>query len=275
MKILSIKPQQAEMTRSLLMPELIDAIKKDLPVTALVAVENGRAVGAIGGAADDEIFRILSIFVHQNYRNRGIGKALVGEIENIVESTGMLIRAEYTRERSDHESLKHFFSRCGYREDIRPIPGYYIGYVSNLVDSSDRAILPELCRILPFSEVSEKALEAAEKTAREDDVDVPEEGLFSEEILRDISHVVLYDGEVYAFIVLEQPSEGMLTVEALYSRIKDRGTMLAMITAAAKAVKERYSPDTKIAMLILNKETDRLMQKVLRDAKASSFTFIK
>ncbi len=275
MKILSIRPDQAEMLKSLIIPEIIEAIKKKLPVTALVAVENGKAVGAIGGAADGSVFRLMSIFVSREYRNQGIGKALISKLERIVEPTGLMIRAEYTREHSDHYTLQKFFSQCGYREDLRPIPGYYIGYVSNLVEPRKQALLPELCSILPFSEIPDKYFEKAEKMASDAEAPIPEGGLLSEKVSRELSYAIVYQKEIKAYIAISQQDEELLTVEALYSEVKDPRIMMSMVGEAAKKMKETHKPDAKIAMLILNKESDKVMRLTLKDAAASSFTFIK
>lgn len=275
MKILSIRPKQAEMARSLLVPEVIAAIKKGLPVTALVAVENGRAVGAIGGAADGNIFTIMSVFVNDDHRHKGIGRALVAKLEQIVEPLGLLIRAEYTRERSDHNSLQGFFLRCGYREDIRPIPGYYIGYVRDLIDEERHAMLPEACAALPFSEISEKCIREADERFMHHGAYLPEGGLASSEIVKDISYAVLFEEAIRAYIALEQPAEDMLTVESVSSDTKDSRIITGVVKAAARKIKSTYSPDTKIAMEIFDKEQDRIFQLMIRDAKASSFTFIK
>ena len=68
MNIYTIRPEQADMASSLLLPEVTEAIKEGLPVTSLIATDNGRAVGALAGAIDDEGFHIVSLYVHPTFR---------------------------------------------------------------------------------------------------------------------------------------------------------------------------------------------------------------
>ncbi len=57
------KGKRVQDVAGMLSPEVVSAIKKDLPVTALAVVKDGTVVGALGGEIDTDTFYIVSIFV--------------------------------------------------------------------------------------------------------------------------------------------------------------------------------------------------------------------
>ena len=62
---------------SMLAPEIVSAIKDDLPVTALAVVDGDIAVGALGGIVSQNSFEIISIYVAPQDRRKGAGTALM------------------------------------------------------------------------------------------------------------------------------------------------------------------------------------------------------
>jgi len=87
----------------------------------LVAMDEARRVvgfllGARETTARDEIFCVQWVCVRPDIQGRGIGRALLEELDRTLETLG--VRSSYlltVRERS----LETFYERCGYRRDPR------------------------------------------------------------------------------------------------------------------------------------------------------------
>ena len=57
-KIYPVLADQVNKVDSLLLPEIVEALKRKLPITAFVAVDKNTAVGAIAGFIDGDTFEI-------------------------------------------------------------------------------------------------------------------------------------------------------------------------------------------------------------------------
>ena len=71
--ITQITEKKIDDVSGMLAPEVVSAIKKGLPATALAVVEDGTVVGALGGAVDTDTFEIISIYVAHDSRRAGAG----------------------------------------------------------------------------------------------------------------------------------------------------------------------------------------------------------
>lgn len=267
MRLFSIKNGQAKEAKSLLLPDTVKAIERGLPVTAIIAEEDERAVGAAAGIADGDVFRLLSIYVEPEYRKMGIGRALLEKLEEIVAVTGRLIRAEYTAVSKDLEELAPFFLRLGYRDDAQHRPGYYIGNIGAL--NEDESI-PNLPNNFTLS-----FLDAISATALRDLRERTEIDFTADTVLMDVSSAVLMEGEIKAYIVVERVDENLLKVEEIDSEITDSRILSAMVLTTCRRLKEKFDPEAKLAVLVLGDKPSRTLWSVMGDAANCSYTFIR
>ena len=70
-KIYPIGQEEAEKAGQFLVKEAEETLAKGLPLTALVAVIDGEAVGALAGAINEHIFEIWSLYVEPGHRRKG------------------------------------------------------------------------------------------------------------------------------------------------------------------------------------------------------------
>jgi len=102
-------------------PSLINFLYANFRETFLV-VEVGEIAGYVIGISDDKEGHIISIAVKENYRNLGIGKALMdGIIENFRNKEISCVRLEV---RESNTRAITFYKRLGFTEK-ELIPSYY------------------------------------------------------------------------------------------------------------------------------------------------------
>ncbi len=119
-----ITKKGADSAASMLAPEIVSAIKDDLPVTAFAAVNDGVAVGALGGVVNRNAFEIISVYVAPQDRRKGAGTALMKALFQLCEDMELEVRAEYTPVDEEGRTLEPFFDFLGFRQESVMFPAY-------------------------------------------------------------------------------------------------------------------------------------------------------
>ncbi len=223
-----ITGEEAEKAGGLLSEQVVSALKKEMPVTALAAIMDNMPVGAIAGFIDEEVFEIKSLFVDQEYRRQGVGRALYEKLEELVEEEDIAIRVQYTQENRDNETLLPFFKAMGFKVDNISYPSFYIGYLEDL--NVDYKLAKKVDgRILSFSEVKRSVLNNASNVSLQAGYPVPEGGLTDLAIDRDLSYCIVKDDKVGAYITVEDLHDGLLEVPAVWSGLDNPMETLSMV----------------------------------------------
>ena len=81
----------------------------------LYACDGETPCGAIGAAKKEGALHAVSLFVAKEYRRRGIGSRLIGELEKLAESLGFPgIFVSYACMAETVPQLDSFFTKCSY-----------------------------------------------------------------------------------------------------------------------------------------------------------------
>ena len=284
-KIYPIGQEEAEKAGQFLVKEAEETLAKGLPLTALVAVIDGEAVGALAGAINEHIFEIWSLYVEPGHRRKGAGRALVDALEKLLESVagdttsvaGMPIRARYTSVSDDNKTLRPFFLKLGFMEDPIPHPMYYVGYLDDLKSRekiSSRS-LTRVSGIVPFSQTEDKLLRLASNVSAQQGYPMPEGGLLSGSVNRDLSFCIVREGKIGAYVTVEEIEEDLLEVSALWSGLDNPMELLSMLITLIDALRKKYSPETRVAMLATNERADKLVDYLFRYVEPRSFRMVK
>ena len=284
-KIYPVGQEDAEKVEAYLTKETAELLARGLPLTAFVAVLDGEAVGALAGAVDGYVFEIWSLYVVPEYRRKGAGTALVGALEKLLESAGedmtgvagMPIRARYTSMSEDNKTLRPFFLKLGFMEDPIPHPMYYVGYLDDLKSRekiSSRS-LTRVSGIVPFSQTEDKLLRLASNVSAQQGYPMPEGGLLSGSVNRDLSFCIVRDGKIGAYVTVEEIEEDLLEVSALWSGLDNPMELLSMLITLIDALRKKYSPETRVAMLATNERADKLVDYLFRYVEPRSFRMVK
>ncbi len=92
--------------------EIINRKTEQDPESIIIAKENDRVVGSIFFVYDPWMSSIFRLCVHPEYRNKGIGSALMDKAEENLRDRGVETVGIYVEK--DNESID-FYSRRGYK----------------------------------------------------------------------------------------------------------------------------------------------------------------
>lgn len=284
-KAFPIREDEALKASPFFSQEVFDALNKGLPLTAFVAVKDSEAMGAVAGAIDGHIFEIWSIYVDPQYRRQGAGTVLINALEELLESVtedktavaGMPIRVRYTSLTEDNRALRPFFLKLGFVEDPIPHPMYYVGYLDD-IKSRDKISSRSLTRvsgIVPFSQTEDKLLRLASNVSAQQGYPMPEGGLLSGSVNRELSFCIVRGGKIGAYVTSEEIDEDLVEVSALWSGLENPVELLSMLIILIDALRKKYSPETKVAMLATNGRADKLVDYLFRYVEPRSFRMVK
>ena len=284
-KAFPIREDEALKASPFFSQEVVDALNKGLPLTAFVAVKDSEAMGAVAGAIDGHIFEIWSIYVDPQYRRQGAGTVLINALEELLESVtedktvvaGMPIRVRYTSLTEDNRALRPFFLKLGFVEDPIPHPMYYVGYLDD-IKSRDKISSRSLTRvsgIVPFSQTEDKLLRLASNVSAQQGYPMPEGGLLSGSVNRELSFCIVREGKIGAYVTVEEIDEDLVEVSALWSGLENPVELLSMLIILIDALRKKYSPETRVAMLATNDRADKLVDYLFRYVEPRSFRMVK
>lgn len=254
--------------------EVYAALKKGLPVTALVAVQDGVAIGALAGAIDGDVFEIASLYVVPEKRRLGVGRALVEKLIELTDDEDIAIRAQYTLVNDDNAPLVPFFRSLGFYNDRISFPAYYIGSLEDIkVDYKHSKRIDG--KIVSFSEASTILLKTASNFSMSHGYPVPEGGLTDERLEKDLCFCVIKDGKVQAYATVWNLEDGLLEIPALWSGLENPMETISMVLRLVGAIRERFDSETRIAMLVTNIRADRLLDIVFNSTVPVSYRMVR
>lgn len=274
----SIVGEQLDIFAPLLLPTVVEAMKRGEPVTAIGIVKDGIACGALAGYVESGCFHVESLYVAPDYRRAGGAGQMLSQIEKILNEMDEIwaIDISFTNLDPDNESMIPFLEHFGFK--LIDDGGYNI-YTFTLEQlAGDELFEKEISRslnIVPFSKTFEAVLNTTQKHALAKDAPVPEGKLTGQEIEQDLSHVVIKDEEVVAFIAFDHSCCGVLTLCSLWSAESNPIIIFSLLKTAIAQAKALYPPETPIALQVINDRSLRLIEAIVPDAKRVSFTYEK
>ena len=273
--IFSVAEHQIETVKNLFPEDVIEALRRHLPVTALMAVWDDRAVGGLSGVIFGNEFLIGSVYVAPSYRGRGVGSALIRHLYLLLAKAGMdiAIRADLTVLNREEAGLIPFFRSLGFYEDTPAFPCYYSSRVGSVTDELNRDFHVSH-KIRCFLEMDLDTLLEEEKRCRRAGAPMPKDG-FSLNVKSERISFCVWDGKhIHAFLVIEPLDKELLRISALWSELKDPRPTMLMIKKAAEAVQNDYAPDTRITALVLNPESESILRHLFPDLVSCSHSYV-
>jgi hypothetical protein len=170
--------------------------------------------------------------------------------------------------------LEYFLVSQGFDEVQGMLPGWYMGKLKDL-HLNDPGSGEAAVKIVGFENVPDNVLKEVAARVFDRVAPIPEGGLTSEKIDQSISSCVVKDGEVTAYLAIEKIDDGLVRIPALYSSHTYPKDMMSMIARTVRELKEAYPEDTRIAMLVMNKMTDKLIHQLFKELVNCTKRFVR
>lgn len=272
-----ISAEQLPLFSSLLLPDAVRALERGEPLTALGICRDGVACGALAGFAGEGCFHIVSLYVAPDFRRQGGGRTLVKETEAFLRAhsglTAMDIR--YAATEPEHQDLAPFLSAMGFDQEEREEALYAFtlaqAAASPLLSVSGKPS-PD---VLPFSQIPDAALRAAQKEALLQDVPLPELPLTSPELDRELSRALVKDQRVQAFVVFDRSCGGLLTLSCAWSGQAGPNALMLLLKSVFRRASELYPPETRMVLQAVTSAAGDLTQAILPETAPVSFSYYR
>ncbi|MCR4591169.1 MAG: GNAT family N-acetyltransferase [Lachnospiraceae bacterium] len=272
-KILAAGKEQADIVAPFIGAGAADALKEGIPLTVLAAVDGSSVTGVLAGMMDGQEFIIDSVFVDPEKRRTGAGTALMEKLDSLFPEGNIAIRAEFNIENEDNGILEQFLTKTGFEEEEADYPIYYLGFVDDLI--SENIKKADNTDVRGFSEAGDMLLRAASNESVNEGRPLPDKGLMSASLDRESSSCLIRDSRVVSYVAVEVMDDETIKIPALYSAAEDPRETLFMLNRTVDALKSKYSPDTKIVMLALNRVSEKIISHMFGDVTAISRSFVK
>ncbi len=257
-----------------MLPEPCEALAKGLPIVAMGAIIDNIVVGTIAGAADADVFEILSLYVDPEYRRQGAARALIDAITEYTDEMGLGLKAEYTVQNDDNKTLTNFFEAMSFMEDPVEYPMYCLGHLGNLTVNVGASRI-RYDGITSFFDTPKRLLSDASGRSSMAGWPLPKGGLTTESIDREMSFCSIAGNRIRAYIVVEPFKEGMIRIPALWSQLNDPRELMVMMSRSIEKMKKGYDARTRVAMLAMNEISYKIIEHVCGEVELCSFRFIR
>ena len=258
----------------MLAPEIVSAVKKGLPVTALAVVEDDTAIGALGGAIDRDTFEIVSIYVTPEHRRKGAGTALMKELFELADAEDLMVRAEYTPVDSDGRTLEPFFKAMDFLQEDLALPVYYVDELRNFTLDS-RSLPGSRSEILTFEETPAKVLNEAMAQRDENEGLLAEMDDYIDHIEKDMSFAAVDRGEIKSCVLTERVGQRMIQLSPVWSAEGDIRDVRLMLSFVLDEIRKNFSPDTRIITPALDNMIREIVDEVYGTSVAVTLSFFK
>lgn len=262
--------------KSLLLPEVGEALERDEPVTVLGLVQEETACGALAGYVTDNCFHIASLYVAPDYRGQGGGRLLMHILESLLwdEPDIGAIDLSFTTAVTENETLLPFLENMQYIQENDSGKNIYMFTLEQLNPvNPPKQVDEKEGRIRFFTQLSEDMLRAAQKQSVALGTPHPEQKLTSPQLERELSCAVVKNGRIEAYVAVDDSCCGALTLSALWIGDANRMLLNTLLKTVIARAQELYPPQTHVAVQTVNDQSLTLLMKLVPKARKVSYTY--
>ena len=268
-----IERENLAVFRSLLLPEMAEAVDGGQPVTVLGLMEGDIACGAAAALLRGGTLDVRSLYVAPDYRRRGGGRLLMDALLEIAVGQGETANVSYTSTRPDHETLPPFLTALGFVQQDAP-ENLYCLTVDELAQSRFFEGVTSAPRgATCFAELPRGALSATYRAA------LVKGGAYLPFPLTDprvdarVSVAVMERNEIRSFAAFTAPEPGRIDLAWVQSgRPQD---MPLLLHAAYLRVRKHYPPETVMTVQAISPAAAALVTALLPHARPISHTYVR
>ena len=273
-----ISSQQLPVFRSLLLPDVAEAIERGEPITAIGLIEDGIACGAAAGYPQNGRFLIVSFYVAPDYQRRGGGRMMMDYLASLVTGFPEITTLEFsfTKTAPAHDALEPFLTEMGFVPTDGKDENLYLTSIGQAANSpffaTKNTPSPQL---LSFSQIPNLLLSSIDKELRHKGIPLPELPLTSPELEREVSCALVKNNQIQSFLAFDHSYAGELTLSCAWSGSAGPAAMPALLRKAFQPASGLYPPETPLMIQAVNLTSARLLQTLLPDATPISFTYYR
>lgn len=273
-----ISTQELPVFRTLLLPNVVEAMERGEPVTAIGLIEDGIACGAAAGYPQSGRFQIVSFYVTPDYQRRGGGRMMMDYLLSLV--TGFPgvsgLEISFTKTNPAHDALEPFLTEMGFVLSGGKDENIYLTSLGQVAQSLFFAVkTPPSPQLLPFSQIPRLLLASIDKELRHKGAPLPQLPLTSPELEREVSCALIKNNEIQSFLAVEHSSKGELILSFAWAGTAGPIGMPPLLRRAFHTASSLYPPETPVIMQAINIKSARLLQVLLPDAVPISFTYYR
>lgn len=262
----------------LLLPQALEALGRDEPLTVMGIMQEDTACGALAGYVADGCFHVVSLYVAPGYRRQGGASMMVHAMENLLwaEPDIGAMEIEFTTAEADNETLLPFLKTLQFMQEDdggRNIYTFTLGQLKPVSLPKYSKDKEREGRIRSFAQLPEEVLRAAQKRSIALGSPQPEQTLTSPHLERELSYAVVKNGRIEAYAAVDHSCCGALTLCALWIGDTNRMLLNTLLKTVIARAQETYPPQTMVAMQTVNDQSLRLLQRLAPDARKVSYTY--
>lgn len=278
MEVGYINSEQMQYFANLLLPQMVEAMEHEEPIIALGLVKDSIACGAMAGYLTEGCFRIVSLYVAPKYRRQGGGRMLLDSITNLLADEVMIhgVEIQYTVTQEEHENLAPFLEEMKFeKEDDEGMNIYTFTLEQAATTALECKEGKRPANVLPFAEISESVLRMAQKEAHIQEVLLTELALDSPALERELSHAVVKDGKIHAFVAFDDSCCGLPTLCCAWTADMGPTAMVVLLRAAFARARELYGMETRMAVQAVTPKAAALIQNLVPMAMPVSYSYYR
>lgn len=263
--------------RSLLLPQVAEAMERKEAVTALGIAADRLAVGALACHIEGERCVVDSLYVAPDYRRQGGGRMLLEGLKGLLTGGPAVhgIWIDYTATLPEHEAIGPFLTAMGFSTLEDQEENIYFTTLSHAADSAFfGADGGAEAGVLPFAKIPRIYLSMAGKRALQEGVPLPQDGLDSPEMERDVSTGLVRDKAVQAFVAFDHSCCGHLTLSCAWSGGEGPAVLAGLLKQSYQQAREKYPAHTPLAVQAVTPTAAALIRKLLPGARPISHTCV-
>lgn len=273
MKIGYISQGDPGIFRSLMLPEVADAMVAGETFAALAVTIDDIAVGTVVGQISSSCLEVLSLYVAPEYRRRTVGTLLMETLMDISKELAYSVEISFTVTEDEHNSLHPFLKYLGFKKEEDYGEGIYMSTVGDVVLGIDTSYSARKTCV-SFAELDDYILSAATKTVIHSYEQIPEGGLESDTIDRDVSVAILKNGVIASYIAIDTSWTDGLIFSAIRVDHTNTKELMSLLQTVAIRMHEKYPPETKLLFQVVRSEGFALLRSLLSGRiEQVSFTY--
>ena len=259
---------------SMLVPEIVSAIKDDMPVTAFAVVDDKVAVGALGGVVDRNAFEIISIFVAPQDRRKGAGTALMEALFKLCEGEELEVRAEYTPLDEEGRTLEPFFEAMGLGQESVTFPTYCVNDLSNVgIDS--RSLTGSMSDIIALSDAPAGIIDEISKNGENEAGMLRDLRSSISTADKNLSFIATSKGRIKACVLTEHLGESLLQITPVWGMEDDVPDMKLMISYVFEEFKNTGEQAVSVIIPVLDPATQSIVEDIRGMTSPATLSFVK